>query len=521
MRDHSPRVNLFTIPFKKATQLLCGFLLSAGVANLQAATVTDEARRIDDHPGKSRVLVLTDIGNEPDDQMSLVRFVLYANEMDVEGIVATTSNWQKEKVSPELIHQVLDGYGEVLANLSKHDPAYPSAEHLKSLVQSGQPGFGMAAVGKDKLSPGARLLIEAADRDDPRPLWVPIWGGANTLAQALVHLRDTRPAAEVAEAVAKLRVYSISDQDDAGPWIRQNFPDLFYIVEPSAETGEEYTQATWTGISGDRMYRNGAGADFTTVTNEWLAQHIRSKGPLGKRYPHYHFIMEGDTPSFLNLVQNGLASQRNPGYGGWGGRYVYRKHYGEHDPMWTQGGSTLRPTQDSRDTVVGSDGNTYTSDQATIWRWREAFQHDFAARMDWTILPPDQANHRPEVVVNGEAGVEPLRIAAKVGKAVVLDAKGTRDGDGNGLSYQWFYYREAGFTGPLNMDRDAWAKALAQEEPWRALVPGPLVDLADASEQTATVTPLAPGEAHVILAVMDDGEPSLTAYRRVIFDIAE
>jgi hypothetical protein len=101
-----------------------------------------------------------------------------------------------------------------------------------------------------------------------------------------------------------------------------------------------------------------------------------------------------------------------------------------------------------------------------------------------------------------------------------LDAQGTQDGDGNDLSYQWFYYREAGF-GPPKMDREAWEKALAQAEPWRALVPGPLVELADTDGQMTTVTPLAPGEAHIILAVTDDGEPALTAYRRVILDIAE
>ena len=122
------------------------------------------------------------------------------------------------------------------------------------------------------------------ERDDPRPLWVCIWGGANTLAQALIDLRAEKPAEEVNRLISRLRVYSISDQDDAGPWIRGEFPGLYYIVDPSRANSENYYHATWTGISGDVYYRNGEGADTSTVTNEWLETNIRAKGPLGKLY---------------------------------------------------------------------------------------------------------------------------------------------------------------------------------------------------------------------------------------------
>ncbi len=171
--------------------------------------------------------------------------------------------------------------------------------------------------------PGAVALLRAAQRDDPRPLWLSIWGGANTLAEALMHARATLSPEAVDALVAKLRVYSISDQDDAGPWIRREFPRLFYIVKPSAPNGEEYASATWTGISGDVYYGNCAGADGSTVTNQWLDTHVRAKGPLGKHYPRFEFIMEGDTPAFLGLINNGLESFRNPSWGGWGGRYLY------------------------------------------------------------------------------------------------------------------------------------------------------------------------------------------------------
>ncbi len=103
----------------------------------------------------------------------------------------------------------------------------------------------------------------------------------------------------------KLRVSSISDQDDAGPWIRREFPQLFYIVTPSNPDGGNYAYATWTGISGDLYYRNGGGADTSVATNARLDAHIRSQGALGKLYPRFAFILEGDTPSFLNLIDKG------------------------------------------------------------------------------------------------------------------------------------------------------------------------------------------------------------------------
>ncbi len=243
-----------------------------------------------------------------------------------------------------------------------------------------------------------------------------------------MHVRDTRSADALATFVGRLRVYSISDQDDAGPWIRRAFPALFYIAKPSSPDGGEYASATWTGISGDRFYRNGEGADFTTVSNEWLEANIRAKGPMGAHYPRFAFIMEGDTPSFLGVIPNGLQTVEHPNWGGWGGRYILRQPYGESRPLWTQGGDAF-PRVTSADSVDG-----HVSDQATIWRWRTAFQHDFAARMDWTIQPWARANHPPVVQVNGVPGIEPLQLDVNAGETVTLDASGTRDPDGQALT---------------------------------------------------------------------------------------
>jgi Cellulose-binding Sde182, nucleoside hydrolase-like domain/Cellulose-binding protein Sde0182, C-terminal domain len=498
---------------------------------LPAGARETEAARVDPFVAKPRVIVMTDIANEPDDQMSMVRFLVYSNGFDVEGLVATTSTWMKRKVRPDVIHTLLDAYEKVQPNLLRNAPGFPAAADLRAVVAPGQPTYGMAAVGQGKMSPGAELILRAAEKSDPRPLWVLAWGGTNTLAQALMQARSSRTASQLEAIVAKLRVYSISDQDDAGPWIRREFKALHYVVTPSTQDGEEYSSATWTGISGDRFYRNAPGADFAPFTDEWVNANIRSKGPLGKLYPFPCCIHEGDTPSFLGLINNGLASAMSPAYGGWGGRYVWRQPHAETRPFWTQGGDSYPGRDSSRDSVVASDGQTYTSDQATIWRWRAAFQRDFAARMDWTIKEASAANHNPRVVVNGQPGTDPVAIDAKVGAPVTLDAAGTTDPDGNRLVFAWFFYPEAG-SGIPDQPLFAGGRPQMEASPGGAgeggiasapsggpRQPAPRVTLQDATSSHATVVPRVAGIAHVILSVEDDGSPSLTAYRRVIFRI--
>jgi Cellulose-binding Sde182, nucleoside hydrolase-like domain/Cellulose-binding protein Sde0182, C-terminal domain len=495
----------------RATILQTAFVSILFATPLAAASLADSPGAVDDFTGKPRLFVLTDIGNEPDDQMSLVRLLLYSNEIDIEGLVATTSTWQRDKVQPQMLLDVIHAYGEVQPNLLKHSRDYPAAASLESRVAAGPPAYGLAGI-QTGLSSGAAALLAAAGRQDARPLWITVWGGANTLAEALRTLRATRPA-ELETIIRRLRVYSVSDQDDAGPWIRREFPQLFYIVKPSTPDSGEYGTATWTGISGDVFYANCEGADPSLVTNQWLDEHIRGRSALGRHYPRFAFIMEGDTPSFLGLLANGLESYRSPSWGGWGGRYLYRQPYGESRAIWTQGGDVY-PRVTSRDAVIGIDGKLHTSDQATVWRWRAAYQNDFAARMDWTVKDFAAANHAPAVVVNGVAGKTPLLVDAQVGLPLRFDAAGSQDPDGHALRYHWFHYPEAGFV-PDGAVADV--TVTGSEQPKITVTP----TAACRPDWQQSNKSCHAGVAHLILAVTDDGTPALTSYRRVILNVKD
>src|SRR5690606_22489802 len=125
----------------------------------------------------------TDITNEPDEQQSLVRILVYANEFDEDGLIATTSLWLRNSVSADRILELISAYEQVQPNLLLHAPGYPAAEQLRSVTHAHLPAFGMNGVGEGKSSPASRHIIEVLDRPDERPVWVSVWGGPNALAQ--------------------------------------------------------------------------------------------------------------------------------------------------------------------------------------------------------------------------------------------------------------------------------------------------------------------------------------------------
>lgn len=263
--------------------------------------------------------------------------------------------------------------------------------------------------------------------ESEEPLWVAAWGGVNTIAQALQYIQDIYSAEDATTLRSRLRVYAISDQDDSGPWIRANFPDVFYIA--SIHAWNSYYASTWLGISVTE-----AGVDSTKVSKDWLAENVKIGGALSDQYPLPLYIMEGDSPSFLYLIQNGLGQPEHPNWGSWGGRYGY-----------VVPGS--RQYSDTVDQIIGVDEASHTSNMAGVYRWRDHFQNDFAARMQWTVTSDfDNASHPPVPVVNGTQGPDFLNITVAAGQTVVLDGSESYDPDHpdttENLEFLWYHYAE-------------------------------------------------------------------------------
>lgn len=467
-----------------ALNALCVMFCSSGTVSAQVFA-------------KHRLVVVTDIGNEPDDFMSMIRLMLYTNQIDIEGLIASTSVHQSTKVSPELIKKVIYAYAKVQPNLLKHEPGFPTAEKLLGLVKRGLPVYGLDGVGKGKDSEGSEWIIQMLEKKDSRPLWVAVWGGPNTLAQALWKIKGTRSEAEAKRLISKLRVYTISDQDNTGPWIRRNFPDLFYIASPG-----NYGLATWAAI-----HKVFAGANNDVISNDWLLKNVQQgHGPMGAIYPDVLWGMEGDTPSWLMLIPNGLNEPEHPNWGSWGGRYEYYKPVfdpkakwivpleEETRPFWTNAEDSYQPyLQGKWGRAVIKDTVTYKSNHVTLWRWREELQNDFAARMTWCHKDPKNANHPPVARLSS-----PERITVRSGETFSLDGSASYDPDGDGLSYLWFQYPEAGtskksitiFPESISVNND---------------VKAPEVD--------------SPQTVHIILKVTDKGTPRLSRYKRIVVTV--
>ncbi|MHC4580638.1 MAG: DUF1593 domain-containing protein [Planctomycetota bacterium] len=441
--------------------------------------------------GKPRVIVLTDIGGDPDDQQSMVRFLVYANEFDVKGLIATTSGWKSEAVHPEAIRERVDAYGKVRPNLVKHASGYPSREYLLSVTKAGRAASGMAAVGPGKNSEGSDHIIDVVDRPDSRPVWICIWGGANDLAQALWDVNEARSASDVKRFVSRLRVYDLAGQDDAGAWMCRNFPDIFWIR----------SQNQWRGIShrvDGNSWRKTRGGNESLMEPDWIARNIQSHGPLGELYPDTKYLTEGDTPTFLHLLPTGLANPEQIDFGNWGGRFspVKKKNCrgvsivkteGNYDDYWMYTGTT--------DTWTYRDKTYRDNLYAPVFRWREAFQNDFAARMDWSLEDSyDGANHNPIAAFRGDTGRDIVELVASPGETVELSAAGTSDPDGDKLSYRWWHYREPGdFHGTVE-----------------------IIDSTARDSSFAAPDVSRPRTIHVVLTVVDDGNPNLYSYRRII-----
>lgn len=423
-----------------------------------------------------RLFVLTDIGGDTDDQQSMVRLLLHADALEIEGLCATSRMGHGHDTRPELLRELLGAYREVLPNLRLHSPSFPSADGLLALVRTGRGEARPVGEGLD--SPCSDALVAALERDDTRPLWVAVWGGSRELAQALDRLRREGPEARRRSLVSRLRVHVIGDQDGHRSRLLREEGELF-VVASGLASREDLKLVEISAYRG--QYTTG---DLAAQGREWIRANVRSgHGPLGGLYPlDGHGVpgmKEGDTPSFLGLVPNGLNVPERPDWGGWGGRFrlVRGRLYG-----------------DAPDFLEG-----VPNERHSVARWRDAFQRELAARLDWCVAARrEDANHPPVPALGGDASGSPVEIDAAPGALVDLDASASSDPDGDALDYRWWVYPEAGEGSPEPV-------RIAGETSPRARVEVPV------ATRLASI--------HVLLEVTDRGRPPLTRYRRVVLRV--
>ena len=412
---------------------------------------------------KPRIIATTD--GEIDDRCSMVRFLLYANEWDIEGIVISSSrfhwkghNWAGEKWIDEDIHLYAQSYD----NLIQHAPDLPTPEDLKKLIYVGNID-DEGEMGKD--TPGSDRIVEVLLDDEPGPVYLQAWGGTNTIARALWKIQHEYPH-QMEKVSEKAVIYIILDQDETfRKYIQPNWPDVQVLGS--------FRQFATVAYSWDD---NIPESEHKFYDGKWMKENIlNGHGPLCASYEAHddgRFRSEGDTPAFWHQIVVGLGSLEDPSYGGWGGRFLKEK-------------GTKNVWRGARDDDSWS---------KPLWRWSEAFQNDWAARADWCVKSYEEANHNPTAMVNGLSGKDILRIQAEPGSTVKLSAAGSSDPDGDSLSYEWWYYKEPGtFADEVKIDN-------ADTDKVTFVVPY------DSKEN----------EFHIILTVRDSGSPNLFAYRRVI-----
>ena len=481
----------------------------------------------------ARVIVTTD--GECDDQNSLRHMLLYANDLDIAGIVYSASQFHWQGDGEHTISEVIDDYmcqSEVVEvetalsfrpqeigwiedviqneyavdydNLVKNDPDYPSPDELLSVVKMGNVEFEGDV---REATEGSDWIVQCILDDDPRPLYIESWGGFNTVARALLTINEeygeTDQWQEIYDKVCGKVVIQGNGQDKTYEnYIKELYPDLIlYSVsnlgygynasQNASEQARHMFQADW--LSENIKFDHGAmmsdyhlindGAYYEgepdlyqfgqQTTIDWSG-----KGN-GKEYNTYDWIGEGDSGHWISLVPVGLRGLENPNYGTWAGRILVN-------------GQAMCSSGEYKEL-------DYVTGQASEFsgkRWLEALQEDWAARADWTVNGYDSCNHAPEVTA------ESYDITAAPGEVVTLNGT-VSDPDGDGMDIRWWVYEDASeYHGELSGLR-VWYED-------------------QASTKFTVPSDAQPGDYfNVILEASDDSDASMTRYAQVIVTVSE
>ncbi len=245
---------------------------------------------------RHRVLVSTDIGGtDPDDFQSMVHLLVYADVLDIEGLVSSPFDAGRTKD----ILAVINCYEKDYAKLKAHSDRYPAPTSLRAITKQGETEAAPHA-GVRRSTEGSDWIVKCALRDDPRPLHLLVWGGIEDLAQALHDAPDILP---------KLRVYYIGGPNkkwgpDAYRYLATRHPAL-WIIEANSTYRGWFVGGNQSGEWGNK---------------EFVARHVKGHGALGEFFVDQKDDLKmGDTPAVAWLLQGNPADPSKPG---WGGRFV-------------------------------------------------------------------------------------------------------------------------------------------------------------------------------------------------------
>lgn len=481
---------------------------------------------------KPRIIVTCD--PELDDHNSLIRYLLYSCDFDTEGLIYASSqfHWKgdgkggtqyipgREYARPgrdlgpqthwrwaegeRFIDEDVEAYEQVYPNLVKHHSGYPTPAYLKSIIREGNVWFE-GEMEHD--TPGSDLIKQVLLDDDPRPVFIQVWGGPSTASRALKSIQEQYEGTSQWDAIKKKvsakAKFCLSGQQD------QTFREYVQIAWPEVESVILNAGVIALGYGAKRaVYEQ---ADTLYYSAAWTEENIKSKGVFGAMYrvwgdgkqmapgdftdyfglsgftadelrdqgywvwtppqPAGNFVSEGDTPMYLNMIGNGLRAWEGQEYGGWAGR---RRELTEEEK---NAGFTAPFAMRARKDDVLPD-------------FVPAVQNSFAGRMAWTTTPDFSAvNHEP--VVTG-----PLSLSGKPGQKLSLKVKAV-DPDRDQMACNWLQYKVGSYKGDV-----------AVADP--------------ASASTAVVIPadaVSGDTIHLVLTVADSGTPQLTTYLRTIITV--
>lgn len=494
-------------------------------------------------PIKPRIIITAD--PELDDNNSLIRFLLYSSNFKVEGLIYASSqfHWKGDgkgttfmipgreytkfglnlcpctsyrwKQGERFIHEAVEAYEKVYPNLKIHDPAYPSPAYLFSKIRYGNINFE----GDYSENTEGSDLIKAAILDQiPGHLYITAWGGESTIARALKSIEDenkNKPNWKQLKATISKKVVLLSS----------GHQDLTYV---------QYIRPNWPDID-CRQYQKGPnysyGAQLNALkenaellTPKWMQQQIRSVGPLGEIYrvwgdgkqmvkgdPFDYFgldgysneelkkmgyivwmpkqekgswLGEGDTGTFMNLLDNGLQAIETDAPGGWGGKPFHPNPKTYIDPF-------SNDTSKVKDLVISEEylkKIAESEDNSVAFpNFFPAAQHDFAARMKWSVTNNfKSANHAPIIQLKGSATIQ-----VKPGQQIYLNAT-VKEPDGDQYEVKWWQFSKKQTETVLGIN---------QKNSLQTSVTIP----ANAKKQTL----------YLVLQVQEKNENSLTSYQLI------